>query len=810
MAETAFEEREMLNPLDVSALYQRCDSALFDFGTTDELDPLEHPLGQERALDAIDFGTNITQDGYNIFAMGPSGSGKHSVVMGYLEQKAGQESAPSDWCYVNNFKDPRSPLAIELPAGKALPFRDEMDELIELLKTVLPAVFESSAYINEREALNQKFMDEQTEIFRHLQDEAVKHDVQMNISSSSRITFVPVIDGKVLSPEEFKAIKGERKEKIADNMSEFEGLVKEALRKVTELNKVHQKELKSLNKKITQDAVHSIIDEVRQRYGEHEKIRNYLDEMEKDIVRHVQDFLVKPEEMGLPSFMMEFYTSPFERYKVNLFISHEKEDTAPVIHEDNPVHQNLIGRIEHASHMGALVTNFTMIKPGALHRANGGYLVLDARKLLMKPFAYEELKRVLRAKELRIESLAAQYAFVSTTTLEPEPIPLDIKVILVGERYLYYLLYHYDPEFKELFKVTADFEDEIKRSEENHLLYARMIGTIAKRHTLLALTPEATARVIEQCSRDVSDAHKLSTHLHTLADLLKEADYWAKKRAHKVIEAEDIEQTLAAQKARVNRVQMKLYEQIDEGTIMIDVSGSKTGQINALTFISLGGHEFGIPSRITATARIGKGEIIDIQRKVELGGPIHSKGVMILSSYLGSRYASDLPMSIVASLVFEQTYGKVEGDSASSTELYALLSSLSGLPIRQNLAVTGSVNQFGEVQPVGGINEKIEGFFDICMHHDPKASYGVLIPEANVRHLMLKNEVLEAAKEGSFSIYAVKTIDEGMTLLTGVEAGEKDKRGEYPAESVNGKVLARLRALSKKAQEYAGKVGSRK
>ncbi|MGC9350372.1 MAG: Lon protease family protein, partial [Sulfurovum sp.] len=538
-------------------------------------------------------------------------------------------------------------------------------------------------------------------------------------------------------------------------------------------------------------------------YAAYEKIKSYLDEMERDIVRHVQDFLVKPEEMGLPSFMMEFYQSPFERYKVNLFISHEEEATAPVIYEDNPVHQNLTGRIEHASHMGTLVTNFSMIKPGALHKANGGYLVLDVRKLLMKPFAYEELKRVLRAKELRIESLAQQYSFASTTSLEPEPIPLDIKVVLVGERYLYYLLYHYDPEFKELFKVTADFEDEIRRDDENQMLYARMIGTIAKKHELLALTARAAARVIEQCSRDVSDANKLSTHLHTLADLLKEADFWAQKNSHQVIELEDIEETLLAQKKRVNRVQMKLYEQIDEGTIMIDLSGSKVGQINALTFISLGGHEFGMPSRISATTRIGKGEIIDIQRKVELGGPIHSKGVMILSAYLGSRYAYDLPLSVVGSLVFEQTYGKVEGDSASSTELYALISSLSGLPIKQNIAVTGSVNQFGEIQPVGGINEKIEGFFDICMHHDPKGAYGVMIPEANIKHLMLKSEVAEAAKEGSFSIYAVKTIDEGITILTDVEAGEKDEKGEYPLHSVNGKVLARLKDLSQKAREYA-------
>jgi len=428
--------------------------------------------------------------------------------------------------------------------------------------------------------------------------------------------------------------------------------------------------------------------------------------------------------------------------------------------------------------------------------------VLDARKLLMQPFAYEELKRVLRSKEIRIESLAQLYSFISTTTLEPEPIPLEVKVILIGERILYYLLHHYDPDFKELFKVSADFEDEMPRSDENSQLYARMIGTVAKRDGLLPLSPDAVARAIEQSSRDVSHHLKFSTHLGTLADLLKEADYWAKKSDRGIIEKDDIEKALKAQKGRLNRIQMKLYEQIDEGTIMINVSGSVVGQINALSYISMGGHQFGLPSRITARTRIGKGEIIDIQRKAELSGPIHSKGVMILSSYLGSRYASDLPLSLTASLVFEQSYGMVEGDSASSTELYALLSSLSGLAIKQNIAVTGSVNQFGEVQPIGGVNEKIEGFFDICMRRDPEVSYGVLIPEGNVKHLMLKTEVIEAVEKGIFSIYGVKTIDEGISILTGVEAGETDSKGRFPADSVNGKVVARLRELSETARAF--------
>jgi len=792
----------MQTPLEALLLYHHCDPKLFSFSTTEELEPLERPIGQQKALEAVDFGTNIRQDGYNLFAMGPSGSGKHSTVMHFLEKKAEAETVPSEWCYVNNFKDPRKPLAIELPAGKALLFKKDIAEMIELLKAILPAVFESNTYLNEREMINQKYLDAQSAIFSHLQEEARRHDVAMNASSGTRVTFVPVVNGKILSAEEFKAITGKEKEAMNRKMSEFEVIVKEALHKVGELNKAQQKEFKALDRKITQESVESVIDEVRKKYADHAKILDYLDALQNDVVHQSKDFLVKAEEMGMPPFMQEFYTPSFARYNVNLFIAHNGNKAAPVIYEDNPIHQNLIGRIEHVSQIGTLVTDFNMIKPGALHQANGGYLVLDARKLLMQPFSYEELKRVLRSKEIRIESLAQQYSFISTTTLEPEPIPLDVKIILVGERILYYLLYHYDPDFKELFKVSADFEDEMPRSDENSQLYARMIGTIAKHDGLLPLTPGAVARVIEQSSREVSHAAKFSTHLSTLADLLKEADYWAKKGSRTAIDRSDIETALNAQVQRVSRVQMRLYEQIGEGTIMINVSGSAVGQINALTYIALGGHHFGMPSRITARTRIGKGEIIGIEREVKLSGPIHDKGVLILSAYLGSKYAQDLPLSLSASLVFEQSYGMIEGDSASSTELYALLSSLSELPIRQNFAVTGSVNQFGEIQPIGGVNEKIEGFFDICMRKDATASYGVIIPEANVRHLMLKREVIEAVEKGTFAVYAVKTVDEGIAILTGVEAGEADAKGNFPKTSVNGKVVARLKAFSEAARQY--------
>ncbi len=788
--------------LDSSLLYHRCDPKQFSFTTTEELELLEQPIGQSNALEAVEFGIEIQQDGYNLFAMGPSGSGKHSTVMAFLEKKAEHEAVPADWCYVNNFKDPRSPVAVELPSSKALQFKKDVDELIELLKAVLSAVFESNNYRDERENINKKYLEEQSKIFMYLQEEAEAHDVAMNTSSPTRVTFVPVVDGKILSAEEFKAIEGETKEEMRRKMSEFEQIVKEQLRKVSELSKSEQVEFKALERKITQEAVESVIAEVRQKYAGIPKLVEYFKELQDDVIHNAQDFLVKHEEMGIPQFMQEFYTPSFTRYKVNLFIAHNGDKAAPVIYEDNPIHQNLIGRIEHLSQVGTLVTDFSMIKPGALHKANGGYLVLDARKLLMQPFAYEGLKRVLRAKEIRIESLAQQYSLVTTTSLEPEPIPVNVKVVLIGERILYYLLYHYDPDFRELFKVSADFEDELPRNEENMQLYARMIGTIAKNGGLRHLTPDAVARVIEQSSKEVSHISKFSTHLRTLSDLLKEADYWSKKNEHDLIEKKDIEKALKTQTERMNRIQMKIYEQIDEGTIMIRLSGSAVGQINALSYVSMGGYHFGLPSRITARTRIGKGEIIDIERKVELSGPIHAKGVMILTAYLGSKYASDLPLSLSASLVFEQSYGKVEGDSASSTELYALLSSLSDVPIKQNIAVTGSVNQFGEIQPIGGVNEKIEGFFDVCMRKDPEGSYGVVIPQSNVKHLMLKAELLAAVETGKFTVYAVETIDEGISILTGVEAGSADKKGNYPKNSINGKVIARLQTLSETARNF--------
>lgn len=793
----------MTEPLHFSAYYHICDPASLPFQTTGELSPLSEIIGQKSALAAVDFGSAMRQEGYNLYAMGSSGSGKHSLITEFLKNKGSNEPCPDDWCYVNNFKDAHAPIAISLPPGYGRRFKDAVAELIELFKTILPSVFESNEYRNLRESINQKYINLQADIFQNLQQEAHDRGIAMNTSSSSRITFVPMVNGKPVTAEEFKAIEGKEKEEMMAKLNDFEVIVKEGLREVSRLNKLQQKEFIALERQTTADTVDTLLEELRDTYKAIPKIISYLDELQESVIKNVQDFLAKPEEMGMPPFMSEFYTPSFRRYQVNLFISRDENTSAPIVYEDNPAHQNLIGSIEHLSQMGTLVTDFTMIKPGALHKANGGYLILDAQKLLMKPFAWETLKRALRSKEIRIESIAQEYSLITTTTLEPEPIPLDIKVILIGERIFYYLLYHYDPEFKELFKVSADFEEDMPRTDENTLLYAQMVGTIAAKSSLLPLSSAAVARVIEYASREAGHASKISTHLGTLADLLKEADFWTRKAGRDITGPDDIETALKAQTERMNRIQNRLYEQIEEGTIRITIQGSAIGQINALTYISLGAHRFGLPSQVTARTRPGKGEIIDIERKAELGGPIHTKGVMILSAYLGATYAPKSPFSLSASLVFEQSYAMVEGDSASSTELYAILSSLSELPISQNLAVTGSVNQFGEIQAIGGVNEKIEGFFDICMQRDPNGEYGVIIPHTNVKHLMLKSEVVEAAKNGKFKLYPVRTIDEGIAILTGVEAGEKDENGNFPEHSVNGKVTARLKEFAKSVQEYA-------
>ncbi|MCK5640504.1 MAG: Lon protease family protein, partial [Gammaproteobacteria bacterium] len=561
--------------------------------------------------------------------------------------------------------------------------------------------------------------------------------------------------------------------------------------------------LKTLNRQLTKSAINHLIEDLKNFYQDSPHVQTYLDSVERDIIENVENFISGEE--ARESILATSPTSVTElhRYKVNVLVDNSQAKGAPVIYLDHPSYQNLVGRAEHTARLGTLYTDFTQLKAGALHRANGGYLMVDVRKLLMQPYAWEGLKRALYGKDIRIESLENMLGLMSTTSLEPEPMPLDIKLVLMGDRLLYYLLEEYDPDFAELFKVMADFEDRMERNSENNLLYAQLIATLARKEQLRPFDRKAVARLIEYGSRLIEDSEKLSTHMRSIADLLREADYWAGENGHKHVCTDDVQQAIDQQLQRASRAREHIHEEIQRGTILIDSDGAKVGQINGLSILSLGNYAFGQPSRITATTHIGEDQVVDIEREVELGGEIHSKGVMILSAFLASRYASKQPLSLSASLVFEQSYGMVEGDSASLAELCALLSSLADLPIKQSLAITGSVSQQGEVQAIGGVNEKIEGFFDVCQARGLTGEQGVLIPAANIKHLMLREDVVKAASAGQFSVYPVETVDQAISLMTGTEAGEMDAEGTYPADSINGRVLARLTEMAKIRHEFS-------
>lgn len=799
----------MMKPLDSEVLYKHFDTSRFTFDNTGSIEPLDEIIGQRRALEAISFSTGIKKEGYNLFAMGPTGSGKHTAIMTHITKKAQDEPKPNDYCYVNNFDDSRKPLILELPSGKGNRFKEDLDELIDDLLNILPSSFESKEYREKKEQLKEQLKTKESDIFEKVRDEARKKQIGF-LRSTEGFGFVPIHEnGEIITSEEFEELPEEEKKKIQEKITALQKRLQDILRDITKWKRDTQKEIKKLNKRFADEVVSHLIDDIKKRYKGIDGVNDYLNALQEDVTDNVEEFL-NPGEKGQGLFAPPAPKDPkdnpaFKRYKVNVLINHTQEG-APVIYEDNPTFQNLVGHIEHISQFGTLLTDFSLIKPGAFHRANGGYLVLDARKLLMQPFAWEGLKRTLRSGEIRIESLEQAMSLTRTTSLEPQPLKLDVKIVLLGERELYYLMHYYDPEFRELFKVVADFEDDMPWDEDNAMLYAKMVATVAKKHDLLPLTPEGVGRVIEHSSRMAGDIGKLSTHIGSITDILEEADHIAKLQEKALIGKPEIIEAIDNRRYRNSRIKERMFESIEEGTLMIDTDGEVVGQINALSVIQLGDYMFGRPSRITAKTRLGSGKIIDIEREVELGGALHSKGVMILSSFLGSRYVQDDPLSLSATLVFEQSYGGIDGDSASSTELYALLSSLADVPIKQSLAVTGSVNQHGQVQPIGGVNEKIEGFFDLCKARGFSNGQGVIIPQKNVKHLMLKPEVLEAVEQKQFAIYAVETIDEGIEILTGEKAGKRTKSGTFEKGSINYLVEQKL----KKYAQLTHKVKSKK
>jgi lon-related putative ATP-dependent protease len=794
-----------VKPLESKALCTHCDPVQFSFQTTDELPDLVEVIGQPRATDAIQFGIGIRREGYNLYVLGHPGVGRRTVVQRFIEARAAREPVPPDWCYVNNFEQPHMPRVLELPAGTGRKLKHDMQQLMDDLKSAIAAAFESDEYRSRRHELEEDIKEKHERIFDELRREAESHGIAL-IRTPGGMAFAPVRDGEVLSPEEFQRLPEAEQKRIEAVITTLQEQLERVIHQLPQIRRAGQQRIRELDRDVVMSAVGNLISELKKAYGTLPAVGDYLDQVQQSVIDNADDF--KRQEEGQEISFLGITLSraggapSLRRYQVNVLVDNSDTKGAPVVYEDNPTFNVLIGRVEHLAQMGALVTDFTLIKPGALHRANGGYLVLDVRKVLMQPYAWEGLKRALQSRELRIESLGQALSLISTVSLEPLPIPLSVKVVLVGERLLYFLLNAYDPEFGELFKVAADFEETMDRTPETNLLYARLIATTARKEQLLPLDRTAVARVVEHGARDAEDAEKLSIHLRGVADLLREADYWAREHQHPVITRADVQQAIDARIFRFDRVRAHLQEAIRRRTILIDTDGACVGQVNGLSVVDLGQFAFGHPSRITARVRLGKGEVVDILREVEMGGPIHAKGVLILAGFLGARYATERPLSLSASLVFEQTYGEVEGDSASAAELVALLSALADTPIRQSLAVTGSVNQHGEVQAIGGVNEKIEGFFDVCRERGLTGEQGVLIPASNVKHLMLRQDVVEACTQGKFHVYPVSTIDEGIELLTATPAGERDESGLFPDGTINQRVEIRLMVLAEQARLF--------
>jgi predicted ATP-dependent protease len=792
-----------LECLPGASLRTRCHEDQFEFATTAELEPLVDAFGQARAVEALRFGTRVRGPGYHVFACGPAGSGRLSLVTTELEREARGRPVPDDWCYVNNFKVSHQPCALRLPAGRGAALQDAMTRLVEDLKTALPAAFGREENRKRQEDIEAQFQERQQRAISELSERAAQQGVLL-IGTPSGFAFAPMDEqGEAMHPSKFQKLPAEEQARVKAIIEALQAELQATVRQFPLWFKEMREQLKTLNREIAEYVVNHLVDEVRERFPDLPAVLAYLEEIRTDIVAHAPAFMMGPQQVVAAGSEGFDVSAVFQRYEVNLFVDNGALQAAPVVHTDLPTLANLVGRIEHRATMGTLLTDFTLLKAGALHKANGGFLILDARQLLLQPFAWEALKRNLRANEVRLDASELMFSLLTTVSLDPTPIPLDVTVCLVGERWLMYLLEANDPEFRDLFKVIADFEDEVPRTPESQLAYARLFARLAREANAKPLERAAVCVLIEHSARLAEDAERLSTQLHALDDLIREADYCAGVAGAATIDGAAMREAIERQRHRGDRIRERMLEEVLRGNRIIATDGHVVGQINGLSVLRTNSFSFGQPSRITATTRLGDGRVIDIERETELGGAIHSKGVMILSNFLASRYAAGVPLSMSASLVFEQSYGMVDGDSASLAELCALLSSLSGIPILQRFAVTGSVNQLGEVQAVGGINEKIEGFFDVCRARGLGAGHGVLIPQANVKHLMLREEVVEASAAGTFHVYAVASVDEALHLLTSVEAGERDGNGQFPENSVNGLAEARLIEFSVQRRDFA-------
>ncbi len=804
----------MTQPSELTAeqLRRRCDTTQFDFNSTAGAPDLTGIIGQERAARAIEFGIEIPYPGYNVYAMGPAGAGKTSFITHFLERKAATRAVPSDWGYAHNLVDGDQPRALRLPPGGGCRLRDQVDGLLAQVADALAKAFASDQYAEHRRALGRELDGQRTERFREL-DAFVRAQGFSLVRTPMGLVVAPVKDGQPLTQEQFQALSAAEQEAFGERGQALQESLERTMRQIQELEAAAQARLNSLDQEIAAAAIRPFFEKLSEGYANWPDVIAYLTGMEAHIAARTDDFKTNPGEAAeegdanagrVPPWLRPQAGSPYDRYRLNVIVDNKDLQGAPVVLETNPTYINLIGRVEQRAEFGTLVTDYRLIKAGALHRANGGYLVLDARVLLRQPLAWEALKQALRHGRIRIEDPGQRLGVLATTTLTPEPIPLDVKVVLIGDPNTYYLLYAYDEQFEKLFKVRADFAVEMEWTPQNEAKIVQFIRSRCAEEGLPHFDISAVGKVIEYSGRLVEDQRKLTTRFAHVNDIVREAAFWAQHVGRDLVTAEDVARAIDERIYRSNQFEEWVREMITDGTIMVDTQGAVVGQVNGLAVLELGDYAFGRPSRITARTFQGRAGVINIEREVKLSGRIHDKGVLILSGFLGGRFAQDKPLSLSASIAFEQSYEGVDGDSASSTELYALLSSLSELSIKQAIAVTGSVNQRGEIQAIGGATTKIEGFFDVCraMPGGLTGDQGIILPAANVPHLMLREDVVEAVAQGVFHIYPVRTVDEGIAILTGVPAGERDPAGAYPPDTVNGRVDRQLRELAEKLQRF--------
>ncbi len=768
------------------------DPETFPFETTAELEPVEEIVGQDRGLEALRFGLEMPGPGYHLYVMGPPGVGKMAALRHYLAPRARTLPVPDDWCYVYNFRDPRRPRALRLPPGRGRDLARAMEALLPQVRREVGRAFESEGYRQQRQQLEQAFEQERRRVLRDLEEEARREGFGI-LSTPTGLAVVPLKEGRPMRPDEFAALPAEEREAIEGRGRALEARLAEAVTELRQVERQAREALEELDRRVVASVVRQELAPLREAFGDLPQVLAYLDEVEADMTARAR--LLRGGEPGEPPGPFEL--TPWSRYRVNLFVDRSEQEGGPLAFCTRVTYGGLLGQIEHQLRMGAMVTDFTLLRPGVLHRANGGYLVVEAQELLKDPLAWEGLKRALREEAVVLEEPARRLGLVSTVGLEPEPIPLQVKVILVGPPGLYYRLHALDPDFAELFQVVVDFAPEVSLEQVEVGEYASVLAHIARENELLPLHRTAVARLLEESARMAGHQERLSARFGRIAELLREANYWARRRGDEVIRAEDVEEAVQARRRRIDRLEEEVRRRILEGVYRIPTEGKAVGEVTGLAVLRVGELTFGRPHRITARVYLGRGGVVDIDREVRLGGRIYSKGSLILQGYLQGWYGIRTPLSFAASLTFEQLYEEIEGDSASAAELCALLSALGNLPLRRDLAVTGSVNQLGEIQAVGGVNEKVEGFFDLCRARGLTGTQGVILPAANLPHLMLRQDVVEALRAGRFHLYAVDHIDEILELLTGLPAGRPGPRGGFPRDSVHGRVLDRLRRMAR-------------